>query len=296
MGRATVGSPTTVSRLAPTPSGFLHVGNAVNLVLTSWYVRSRGGLLALRIDDMDAPRVRREYIEDIFGVLEWLGITWDIGPSGVDDFKRNYSLAARTDYYRSELSTAVAAGLPMYACRCSRSDVARRASGDRYGTDPCLGVGLRLSPDETAGKVLLPLARPGPSGMVTSADDALTEVVVWRREGSPAYHWASIIEDRDLGTNAVVRGVDLQPSTAAQIFLAGFVGAEAFSTARFIHHDLVLAPDGSKLSKSTLAGNSSPMDRDHVTRALIRSLAQESGAAWGIRDPTGGLPPDHRSG
>ncbi len=288
MGRATVGSPTTISRLAPTPSGFLHVGNAVNLLLTSWYVRSRGGVLALRIDDMDVRRVRSEYIEDVFGVLEWLGVTWDIGPSGVDDFKRNYSLAARTDYYRAELINASRAGLPMYACRCSRSDVARRMAGDRYAADPCLGAGLRLSPDETAGKVQLPLSVSSPSGMGISEDHALTEVVVWRREGRPAYQWASIIEDRDLGTNAVVRGVDLRPSTAVQIFLAGFVGAEAFSAARFIHHDLVLSPEGTKLSKSTLAGGSSPMERDDATRALIQSLAQEHGAPWGIADPAGG--------
>ena len=77
-----------VSRIAPTPSGFLHLGNAFNFLLTSKFVRARKGTLILRIDDADSTRSRPEYIEDIFRSLEWLGIEWDRGPSGPDDFYR----------------------------------------------------------------------------------------------------------------------------------------------------------------------------------------------------------------
>ena len=79
-----------ISRFAPTPSGFLHIGNALNFILTWLLVRRRGGRLHLRIDDMDGIRVRPEVVEDIFYSLDWLGLDWDTGPSGPEDFHARF--------------------------------------------------------------------------------------------------------------------------------------------------------------------------------------------------------------
>ena len=81
-----------VSRLAPTPSGFLHLGNAVNFLVTWAIVRSLKGRIHLRIDDMDGIRFRPDVLEDIFKSLDWLDLDWDTGPSGPDDFYQNFSL------------------------------------------------------------------------------------------------------------------------------------------------------------------------------------------------------------
>ncbi|MCY4495585.1 MAG: glutamate--tRNA ligase family protein, partial [Acidimicrobiaceae bacterium] len=75
-----------VTRIAPTPSGFLHLGNVYNFILTWWWARSQNGKLILRIDDADTSRLRVEYVEDIFVTLEWLGMDIDQGPSGVEQF------------------------------------------------------------------------------------------------------------------------------------------------------------------------------------------------------------------
>src|SRR6476661_4404331 len=77
-----------VSRLAPTPSGYLHLGNAVNFVLTWLLTRQVGGTLHLRIDDLDRARLRPAYLDNIFRVIDWLGLNYDYGPTGPDDFLR----------------------------------------------------------------------------------------------------------------------------------------------------------------------------------------------------------------
>ena len=79
-----------ISRLAPTPSGYLHLGNAFNFLLTALLVDFQDGHLHLRIDDLDEPRVMQSSVEDIFIQLEWLGIDYDFGPSGPDEFSQNF--------------------------------------------------------------------------------------------------------------------------------------------------------------------------------------------------------------
>ncbi len=82
-----------ISRIAPTPSGYLHVGNGVNFVLTYLLVRKNKGHLHLRIDDYDTPRVRNEYIDNIFASLDWLGIKWDSGAKSPSDYRQNYKFS-----------------------------------------------------------------------------------------------------------------------------------------------------------------------------------------------------------
>ncbi len=232
-----------VTRIAPTPSGYLHPGNAVNFLLTSWLARSTGGRLLLRIDDMDATRVRDEYTADIFRVLAWLGILIDQGPSDVEEFRREYSQARRTEHYRGELDR-----LPgLYACRCSRRELP--AGGSYPGT--CRGLGLAWEPGTTALRIEVPPGTAAVVGELTiDVAEEVGDFVVWRRDDLPSYQLASVIEDRDLGVNAVVRGMDLLPSTAAQLYLAPWLGAQEFVRADFRHHALLRDGLGLRMSKS----------------------------------------------
>ncbi len=88
--------------MAPTPSGFLHLGNAVNFLMTWAIVRSRNGKLHLRVDDMDGIRFRQDVLEDVFYSLEWLGVDWDTGPSGPEEFYHTFSLQKKKrDYWET---------------------------------------------------------------------------------------------------------------------------------------------------------------------------------------------------
>mgnify|MGYP006277687667 CR=1 FL=1 len=243
-----VGEPVaSVTRIAPTPSGYLHEGNCVNFLRVRRLAQDVGARLALRIDDFDPVRYRREYVDDIFRTLDWLDITPDLGPSTTDEFERHFRLHTRQDLYRAELDRAIGAGLPCYACECSRRTLALGVPCT------CRARGLTAAGGERALRVSLPpglTITVGPEAV--SAADQGPDVVIWRRDDVAAYHLASLVEDRELGTTHVVRGRDLLASTAVQLFLAPFFRASQFQRAVFVHHDLITGQDGSKLSKSTL--------------------------------------------
>ena len=93
----------TISRLAPTPSGYLHLGNAVNFVLTWLLTRRASGVLHLRIDDLDRARLRPAYLDNIFRVIDWLGLDYDHGPHGPDDFLRHHSQLLHLPEYNAVL-------------------------------------------------------------------------------------------------------------------------------------------------------------------------------------------------
>lgn len=242
-----------LTRIAPTPSGFLHEGNRVNFRTTADLARSWGALLALRIDDCDAARYRREYVDDIFATLEDMGIDWDAGPRDADDFEMNWSQRARTDYYRAELDAARATGLPVYACACSRSVQRGPATGGCAGG--CRDRSLDLVPGGTTLRLAVDAAQVvHVDGTAVPLGATMGDVVLWRRDDLPAYQLVSVIEDRDLGTTHIVRGLDLLPSSALQVHLAPWLGAQSVAAATYVHHELVTDSAGEKLSKSTLSG------------------------------------------
>ena len=241
-----------LTRIAPTPSGFLHEGNRLNFRRTADLAADIGAELALRIDDVDASRYRREYAEDIFASLRDMGIAWTVGPRDVEDFEAHWSQRARTEIYRAELQRALAQGLPAYACACSRAVQPGPASGGCAAG--CRERELPLEPGRTALRVAV---EPGTVVAVgaerVSLDTEMGDFIVWRRDDLPAYQLVSVIDDRDLGVTHIVRGRDLLSSSAAQIHLAPWLGAESVAQATFVHHELVIDASGEKLSKSTLA-------------------------------------------
>lgn len=248
------------SRIAPTPSGFLHRGNAYNFLLTALLVQKKGGSsLRLRIDDLDAPRVREAYVQDIFTTLRWLDIHWNLGPENPDEQHRIYSQQLRIPRYQ-ELLDALAKTGHVFACTCSRKDIAQNSKDGQYpGT--CRLKQLPLDTPDAAWRLHTP------QNTIIHFSDALLgnvsidlgsesrDFIVRRRDGVPAYHIASLADDVDHGINGIVRGADLLTSTAAQLYLSDLVGATSFRQTVFYHHPILQDTAGDKLSKS--AGSSS---------------------------------------
>ncbi|MDB5268576.1 MAG: hypothetical protein JWP58_1616 [Hymenobacter sp.] len=234
-----------VSRLAPTPSGYLHLGNAVNFVLTWLLTRQAGGTLHLRIDDLDRARLRPAYLDNIFRVIDWLGIDYNHGPSGPDDFLRHHSqLLHLPDYNRVLRRLALVPGLVQASQRTRTSGteaaVALETPGAAWRAHVPAGTEINF-PDGWQGQTSVPLGALMP------------DFVVRKKDGVAAYQVASVVDDLRLGTNLIVRGLDLQASTAAQLWLASHLSeTAAFNSARiqFFHHPLLTDAAGQKLSKS----------------------------------------------
>jgi glutamyl/glutaminyl-tRNA synthetase len=239
------------TRFAPTPSGYLHLGNAWSFVLTWLAARSQGGTVRLRIDDLDGARFREEYLDDIFESLHWLGLDWDAGPRDAADFKAAHSQRLRTARYEAAVE-ALRAGGRTYACACSREQLKLAGEGPVYpGT--CRELGLEGSGNALRYRMPGGSARArDPEGGAFELHPArdLGDFVLRRRDGAPSYQIASLADDEDAGINFIVRGLDLLPSTGAQLSLAASLGLEGFPQARFWHHALLLDDAGHKLSKS----------------------------------------------
>lgn len=261
-----------LTRIAPTPSGFLHLGNAVNFTLISQLASRWGANLALRIDDMDSARARPEYIDDIFATLDWLEIPWTIGPRDRDEFARDYSMSLRTEYYREQLDLLRESGLEVFACSCSRAELA--ATGGMRCAGRCLDSRLELEKDRTALRLRIPEGTSVVMGD-TSIDLAAVhgDVVLWRRDGLPSYHLVTVVEDRDGGVTDIVRGIDLLESSALHRWLAPNLDAPNLAEANFVHHALITDESGAKLSKSQAAPDM--RERTSPLLELVRSRAAE---------------------
>jgi glutamyl-tRNA synthetase len=234
------GSITSKSRLriAPTPSGFLHLGNALNFTL-NWLAAKFGGRrisdaspanILLRIDDLDVERKRQEFEDDIFESLQWLKLDWDEPP-----IRQSNHL---TRYF--EILDRLRAKNLLFACRKSRKDL--EPFGGVYPAE-FRNQQLNLDADDVAWRIKTPPGFP------------LPDFVVRRRDGIPAFQVASFADDLHFGMTHIIRGADLADSTAAQCFLASELSEEKFLKINFLHHPLVLGEAGEKLSKS--AGSAS---------------------------------------
>ena len=251
--------PSLVTRYAPTPSGYLHIGNVYSFLITWLLARKNTGQILLRIDDLDRDRVRPEYVENIFSVLEWLGLDWELGPKSVDEFQSQYSQEHRMGLYRQILEKLKAQHL-VFACDCSRKQLRKTEAGPVYpGTCKKRNISLsaenvawRLNTDE---QLKLKHQEYGKGTVETVLPASQQYFVVKRRDGLPAYHLASMADDLHFGVNFIVRGHDLYDSTLAQLYMGEKVQAQGFLRSTFFHHPLIL-DHNVKLSKSQ---NASPV-------------------------------------
>ena len=264
-----------VSRLAPTPSGYLHLGNAVNFVLTWLLTRQADGTLHLRIDDLDRARLRPAYLDNIFRVIDWLGIDYDHGPSGPDDFLRHHSQLLHLPAYNAVLRHLALPGTalrPSVVRASSRSrtsgaeaSIALETPGAAWRAHVPAGTEISF-PDTWQGETSVPLAALMP------------DFVIRKKDGVASYQVASVVDDLRLGTNLIVRGLDLQPSTAAQLWLASQLSeTAAFNAGRvqFFHHPLLTDAAGQKLSKSQqLPVEAGILAQVQGKQAVLRAVAE----------------------
>jgi glutamyl-tRNA synthetase len=244
-------TPGYVGRLAPSPTGAQHVGNARTYLLAWLAARSRGGRVVLRIEDIDSPRVKPGAAAQAQDDLRWLGLDWDEGP---------HVQTQRLPLYEAALARLREQEL-VYPCTCSRADVERAASAPhaehegpvypgtcagRRAADAAALTGRSFAwrfraaardwtfTDGICGKMILPAATLG------------GDFVVWKAVGTPAYQLAVVVDDAANGVTEVIRGDDLLPSTPRQLQLYAALG---WRPPAFAHVPLVVGPDGRRLAK-----------------------------------------------
>ena len=250
-------------RLAPSPTGALHLGNARSFLLAWLSVRSRGGSLVLRVEDLDHPKVKPGAAAGAVEDLHWLGLDWDEGPD-VGGPCGPYVQSARRARYRDALNRLRAAGL-VYPCVCSRRDVEEAQSAPHRETVRSLAYDGRcrdrfaswaearaaLPPDR------LPVWRFRSAPGVSSFDDivlgrhvqdraALGDFAIARDPDGAGYQLACVVDDAAMGITEVLRGDDLAEATHAQLALQEALG---LPRPAYAHVPLVVAPDGRRLAK-----------------------------------------------
>lgn len=261
------------ARLAPTPSGYLHRGNAANFLLNA-RLAGPGGRLHLRIDDLDRGRFRREYLEDIFRVIDLLGITVTDGPADAEDFESRWTQIRRLPEYYNALNRLQTSDR-LFACACSRRELY-----DGHHAYGCLegkisleeeGVAWRINSRGLPPVVIPDLVRKKP--FLIDIDATMRDFAVQRKDGTPAYQLACTVDDLLYGINTVGRGQDLLPSTAAQALLSDLLGyPPLFKRITFVHHPLLKAADGAKLSKSAGAEGVSGLGAAFDQTELVRTV------------------------
>ena len=262
------------SRIAPTPSGFLHAGNAYNFILTYLLTRSASGVLYLRIDDYDLSRYRQEFVQNIFDVLDFLGLEYDKGPINVSDFERNFSFKVRAKRYEDVLEKLD----EIYICECSRTT--KDAYKNGIYTKICKNKNLKFIKDKTA--IRLSVDEGDPLGKLVA--EQMGDFAIYKKDFTPAYNFASVIDDEDMGVNLVVRGEDLKACTLAQRYLAKRLKF-SFSKAIFVHHRLLLKDD-KKLSKSS---KSPPINLRSNPQIYYKILANDLGLDFKSTDKISNL-------
>jgi glutamyl-tRNA synthetase len=285
-------------RLAPSPTGDLHLGGAATFLVAWLAARAAHGSLALRIEDVDTARASERYVARIKEDLLWLGLTWD-GPTSFQ--------TERFARYEAVLSDLAERG-HTYLCDCSRAEIARVASaphegeeGPRYpGTCAPFGMATRAFRRPPAVRFRVP------AGTFSFFDERRGELdedvanvvgdfVLRRGDGVFSYQLAVTVDDYDAGIDHVVRGGDLLSSSARQVALRQAIDPEA-PTVSYLHTPLVLMPDGTRLAKR-LDSLSVRAHREAGTRApdLVKSLADIVGFPVEVTPPDADLPTVLRS-
>jgi glutamyl/glutaminyl-tRNA synthetase len=254
-------------RLAPTPTGFLHLGHARTFAVAASRAGSAG--LVLRIEDLDRPRCREEFCQAAIEDLRWLGLDWTEGPD-VGGPHASYRQSERTDGYLEIWRRLEAAGV-IYPSPHSRRDVEEAATapheprpGDAHAdeeAEPIFPTSLRPALwDRAAAPGAVAWRFRVPDGRTIEFDDVLAgrvrrtagvdfgDFVVWRRDDLPAYELAVVADDHAMEIAEVVRGEDLLTSTARQLLLYESLG---WAAPAFCHVPLVRDTEGRRLAKRT---------------------------------------------
>jgi glutamyl/glutaminyl-tRNA synthetase len=216
-----------LTRIAPTPSGYLHLGNCLNFVITQRIAHVYGLSIALRLDVDDQARIRPQYISDVYRIIDLLGIEIDVPQAEIGDFQM------RWDRIWLALLDAQRSGLHLYVCECSRSSIsAGHTCRCNTNTDLHSSANIKLD----ALKHGLPPHFDG--------------FTLWRKAGFPSSVLASLFDDEELCVTHIVRGDDLKSISELERAIAPYFNARHVRDAIVIFHPLLTGPDGTKLAKS----------------------------------------------
>jgi len=238
-------------RLAPSPTGLLHLGHARTFWIAHQRARAANGKLYLRNEDLDPHRSREEFALAMREDLQWLGITWDA----------ELQQSTRIPLYREALQQLLANGYA-YPCTCSRRDLAQSTQAPHEDDDepiynnrcrPTSSEPLALDPDPslnyrfripTNGPITFTDLHAGPQTFTPGVD--FGDFLIWRKDGLPSYQLACVVDDAATNVTEVVRGRDLLKSTARQILLQRALG---LPTPQYFHCDLMCDDAGVRLAK-----------------------------------------------
>lgn len=270
-------------RLAPSPTGLLHLGHARTFWRAQERVKEEGGTLILRNDDLDRSRCRLEFVQAMIEDLRWFGFEWSEGPDCGGDFAP-YNQSERMPLYRSAFEKLRASGA-VYPCTCSRRDIQQAVSAPHMGDEE------PVYPGTCRGKHCADMMAEGMAWRFRVSDGEVVsfwdgnlkqqsfvagrdfgDFVVWRQDGVPAYQLACVVDDAAMNICEVVRGADLLVSAARQILLYRALNLEV---PRFFHCPLMLDRQGKRLAKR----------HDSLSLRKLRELGESpesirNGAAW----------------
>lgn len=238
-----------VTRFAPSPTGFLHIGGARTALFNWLYARHTGGRMLLRIEDTDRERSKPEHVEAIVDGLKWLGLDWDGDP--ISQFGR---VARHQDVARELLASGGA-----YHCYLTAEELAAmRAKAeaekrpltivspwrdrDPSNAPPGVKPAVRLRTPRTGETVIEDQVQ----GRVVFRNEDLDDMIILRSDGAPTYNFAVVVDDHDMGVTHIIRGVDHLTNAARQIQVYNACG---WAVPALAHIPLVHGPDGAKLSK-----------------------------------------------
>lgn len=264
---AAVSDHPPTSRLAPSPTGALHLGNARTFLVNWAMSRQRGWRLVLRIEDLDTPRVKPGAVESMLQTLHWLGITWDRW-EGLAEGQTFLTQSQDLAPYTSAMRILAARGL-VYPCDLTRTQIEGAASAPQEGSHDVrfppelrpADAGQPLDFDEVQARApgeglnWRLLVRPGDveiddqfAGRRTfSIAEIVGDFVLWTKRQQPSYQLAVVVDDDRQGVTQVVRGDDLLDSAARQLLL--YRGLHLGRPPAYTHLPLVLGPDGKRLAK-----------------------------------------------
>jgi glutamyl-tRNA synthetase len=250
-------------RLAPSPTGFLHLGHAATFWAAQGRALAAGGSLILRVEDLDVARCKQAFAAALLEDLAWIGLRWDEGPD-VGGPYGPYRQLERLPFYRAAWQQLASRGA-IYACRCTRRDVAEALTAPHDAKarrapvpDPCRPREPIPLPQASSGgtnwRFRVPAGKPvnfhdGNAGaQCYIAGHDFPDFIVWRKDDLPAYQLAVVVDDAAMRITEVVRGADLLPSTAQQLLLYEALDRRPPD---FFHVPLVTDESGRRLAKRT---------------------------------------------
>lgn len=239
-----------VTRLAPSPTGALHLGNARTFLINWAIARTNDWRVLMRIEDLDGPRIKADAAAAALRTLSWLGIDWDDEPLTQSRDLTPYRRALRR----------LAEQRQAYSCPLSRAEIAQAAAAPHAGEHelryppelrPSEDERFRIEREDTNYRFVTPdrviEIHDAIAGHVKhSPFEEVGDFVIWTKRGEPAYQLAVVVDDARQGVTDVIRGDDLLPSAARQELLYEALGLNA---PRWWHVPLVVGPDGRRLAK-----------------------------------------------